>query len=69
MSANQTLEARLAVVEKDVAELKTAVFVQRSQRPWYEKMVGSMKDFPEFEQVAQLGREFRKADSPQHGDA
>lgn len=63
MSPTATLEARLASIEKDVADLKDHVFRSDQARPWYEKMIGSMKDFPEFDEVVKLGREIRKADA------
>jgi hypothetical protein len=65
MSNNATLESRLDAVERDVAELKRRVINAPPEgRPWYERMIGSMKDYPEFEEVGRLGREIRKADSP-----
>jgi len=54
-------EARLAAVEKDIAELKELVKRADPARPWYERLVGSMKDFPEFDEVVRLGREIRMA--------
>jgi hypothetical protein len=60
MSDSPSLEARLEAVEKELAELKALVHF-RDYRPWYEHIVGSMKDFPEFEEVLQLGREWRNS--------
>jgi hypothetical protein len=60
MSEAFTLEARLEAVEKDLAQLKDFVRRAPNARPWYERMVGSMKDYPEFEEVVRLGRELRK---------
>jgi hypothetical protein len=62
MSELITLEARLEAVEKDLAELKDIVRHAPDSRPWYERTIGSMKDYPEFSEVARLGRELRKAD-------
>ena len=63
MSENAALEERLTAVEKEVAELKDHVFRSQRARPWFEKMIGSMKDYPEFTEVVRLGRETRKADA------
>jgi hypothetical protein len=63
MSEALTMEARLEAVERDVAELKVLVRRTPEPRPWYERTIGSMKDFPEFDEVVRLGRELRKADN------
>ncbi len=62
MTDNATLEARLEVVERELAELKRHVFRAEAMRPWYQRMIGSMKDYPEFDEVVRLAREIRKAD-------
>jgi hypothetical protein len=61
MSGQNGVEERLAVLETEVAELK------RSLRPgetWFNRVAGSMKDDPEFDEVLRLGREIRRADRP-----
>ena len=63
MSDSVTIEDRLAAVEKDVALLKGRVLSGDGAQPWYAKLVGSMKDHPEFDEVVKLGREIRKADA------
>ena len=65
MSENVALEERLTAVERDLAELKDHVFRAHRERPWFEKMIGSMRDYPEFAEVVKLGREIRKADAPE----
>ena len=64
MSDSVTIEDRLVAVEKDIALLKGKVLIDNASRPWYVKIVGSMKDHPEFDDVVGLGREIRKADAP-----
>ena len=61
MSRASTLEVRLRAVEKQISEVQKRLAGQSSNRPWYEQMIGSMKDFPEFEQVVRLGRKIRKS--------
>jgi len=58
-----SIEERSSIVEKELAEVKERLTAERPERPWYEGMIGSMKDFPEFGEVARLGREIRKSDS------
>jgi hypothetical protein len=65
MSENAVLEERLTAVERALAELKDHVYRSQQARPWFEKMIGSMKDYPEFAEVVKLGREIRKGDAAQ----
>jgi hypothetical protein len=60
MADNPSLEERVTALEKDLAELKETVAKLIPKPPRWEDVVGSMNDFPEFEEVLQLGREFRK---------
>ena len=69
MSQAITLEARLEAVERDLAELKGLVRHGPDVHPWYERMIGSMKDYPEFAEVVRLGRELRKAEHDVPGAA
>ena len=61
-----SLEQRVALLEYEVSELKRQI-----ARPpatgdnWIDEMTGSMKDFPEFKEVLQLGAEWRKAQGSQ----
>lgn len=57
MSTVQPMGERLSHVEQELPQLRTAVFPAGKPRPWYEAMVGSMKEFPEFDEVVRLGRE------------
>lgn len=59
-----SLDQRVDALEDEVAALK-----KRLEQPvpidggsWIEKIAGSMKDFPEFDEVARLGAEIRRAD-------
>ena len=61
--ATGEIEVRLSTLEKDVAQLKQQV--GRGQSNWLERIVGSMKDEPDFDKVIQLGRDFRNQDRPQ----
>lgn len=64
MSHASTIEERLADVERDVSDLKSEFKGLRSKHHWIDRIVGSFKDDPEFDQILRLGREIRRADRP-----
>ena len=64
MSHAATIEERLADVEKDVTELKLGFSRLGDKRDWIDRIVGSFKDDPEFDEILRLGREIRRADRP-----
>ena len=55
------IETRLDAVERELAELRALVRCGGRARPWYKPLLGSMDDYPEFEEVVRLGRELRVA--------
>jgi hypothetical protein len=62
-----TIEQRVAFLEQEVARLRDQVEQNGngSSRPsggWIDQVAGSMKDFPEFEKVLELGRAFRRGE-------
>ena len=59
----QTLEARLAVLEVEVATLKRQIQDDQSGKTWLDRITGSMEDIPEFDEVLELGKAARKADT------
>ena len=61
MSEQQTIEQRLTVVERDLAELKLRVTHQEKNVSWIERIAGTFKDVPEFDEIVRLGREFRES--------
>ncbi len=64
MSQETTLEERVKVLEQEVADLKQRLLELSFRGTWLEKVSGSMKDYPEFEEVLRLGAEIRAADRP-----
>ena len=62
MSELSDIETRLEAVEQDVARLKRLLGGASPPRPWYQPLIGSMKDFPEFDEVVRFGREMGKAE-------
>jgi hypothetical protein len=64
MSHAATIEERLADIEKNVTELKLEFSRLGAKRDWIDRIVGSFKDDPEFDEILRLGREIRRADRP-----
>jgi len=60
------MEDRLSALEREVAELRTRVAGTPApgNANWLAAVVGSMKDYPEFDEVARLGRAARQSDRP-----
>lgn len=57
------LEARLARVEKELADLRRAVLGQQEQ-PWYEQVAGSFAGDKVFAEIIRLGRLIRAGKEP-----
>ena len=51
----EQLEARLARVEQELAELKATLTGKRAAR-WYQRIVGDFADDKAFAEIARLGR-------------
>jgi hypothetical protein len=68
MTTEKMLEKRLEAVESAVAEIKRQLTASPPAPNWLERMTGSFKDEPAFEEVVRLGREFREADRPSEDD-
>ena len=59
------LEARLAVLEREVARLKTRVEgAGRPETPWWERIASTFADDPGHERAMKLGREYRASLRP-----
>jgi hypothetical protein len=63
-----TIEDRLAVVEREIAELKRRLPAEQLQEDWVDAMSGVFADDPEFDEVVRLGREMREADRMEFGE-
>ena len=57
--ATQQLAARLAKVEKELAELKAALG-GKHREPWYRQIVGDFADDKAFAEIIRLGRAARR---------
>ena len=61
MATVNDLEERVRRLEEDLATLKQQVAAKENALAWIDRISGSMKDYPEFEQVVRFGLEFRKS--------
>jgi hypothetical protein len=61
MSNGTTLEERLTVVEREIAVLKRHIVPRDPSQSWIQRIAGSFKDVPEFDEIVRLGREFRES--------
>jgi hypothetical protein len=59
MSSQSPLEQRLEALEREVAQIKVRLNTPQANGNWVDEIAGSMKHFPEFDEVVRLGREFR----------
>lgn len=64
MSANESVEQRLAALEAEVANLKRRMNMLPVPPDWLDRVYGCMNDNPAFEEAMRLGRELRQADKP-----
>ena len=64
----ETIEARLAKVERELAILKARTGENGTKANWIEKITGSFKDDPDFDEIVRLGKEFRQSDRPKDGE-
>ncbi len=61
MAKQSPLEKRLVALEREVAQIKLRLTTPQANGNWVDEIAGSMKQFPEFDEVVRLGREFRES--------
>jgi hypothetical protein len=61
---SNTIEQRLANVERELAELKGELQTLKPARNWIDSICGTFRDDPEFDEVLRLGKEIRDAEQP-----
>jgi hypothetical protein len=59
-----TLEQRLTALEEAVGELQEAMKARKPPADWLDRVIGSMKDEPAFDEVLAYGQAIRQADRP-----
>lgn len=62
MSEPTDIGQRVAVLERDLAELKQRVGLPETKRNWIERITGSFANDPDFAEIIRLGQEIRRAD-------
>lgn len=55
------LEERVAILEAEVASLKSKLDVVSPTPPWWEKIVGTFANNSAYNEAMQLGREYRES--------
>lgn len=59
---SQQLEARVATLEAELTQIKRLLLGEKQpESPWWEKVVGSFRECPDFDEAERLGREWRKS--------
>jgi hypothetical protein len=57
-----TLEQRMTVLEQTVRELRQALEARQPGPDWLDRVIGSMKDEPAFDEVLAYGRAIGQAE-------
>ena len=66
--ATAKLEARVTAMEIEIERLKRQLEIDRMPKtlPWYDKIFGTFKDDPEYDEAMRLGREYRLSQRPEY---
>jgi hypothetical protein len=56
-----TVEQRLAILEREVAELKEKLADAHAKPNWIDRVKGPFKGVPEFGEILRLGKEIRQS--------
>ena len=64
-----SLEQRMTALEEAVRELQEAMQGRKPSANWLDRVIGSMKDEPAFDEVLAHGRAIRQADRPSENQA
>jgi hypothetical protein len=63
-SDTDQLERRVSQIERELAELKSAV-AHQDKVPWYRQILGEFEGDEQYAEIARLGQELRQADRPE----
>lgn len=58
------IEKRVAVLEEELASLRRKVEGSEPLQSWWERIAGTFKNDPVYEQAMKLGREYRQSLKP-----
>ena len=67
--AEATLEQRVSDLEHAVRELREVMINRSPASDWLERLIGSMKNEPAFDEVLAHGRAIREADRPAESES
>lgn len=60
-----TIEQRLEALEREVRSLRAAVKKKsKKEKPWWERLAGTFKDDPLFDEMVKAGEKYRKSLRP-----
>ena len=62
---NAGIEKRVAVLEKELASLKSKIEESEAPKSWWERIAGTFQEDPVYEQAMRLGREYRQSLKPE----
>lgn len=65
-ATNLSLEERVTALEHEVSEVKSMLKTvsEPPQRPWWERLAGTFKDAPLFDEVIEAGHAYRRSLAP-----
>jgi len=64
-----TLDQRMTAMEEAVRELQEVLKARKPSLDWLDRVIGSMKDEPAFDDVLAYGRAIRQSDRPTEDQA
>jgi hypothetical protein len=64
VSENSGIEERVQRLEQAVADLQGQLTTGKPRPGWLARLRGSLKEYPEFDEVARLGKELRDRERP-----
>jgi hypothetical protein len=62
--AAATIEQRIEALEREVRLLRAAVKKGRREKPWWDRLAGTFKDDPLFDEMVKAGQRYRKSLRP-----
>lgn len=70
--SNTEIETRLAHLETEVAHLKAQLQsapAKTQEKPWWQEILGSFANDPDYDEAMRLGREYRESLCPTDSNA
>jgi hypothetical protein len=64
-----TLDQRMTAIENAVRDLQQQMKARKTSSDWLDRVIGSMKDEPAFDDVLAFGRAIRHADRPANDES